>query len=187
MVYVFLADGFEEIEAVAPIDILRRAGLDVVTVKAGKGEKTAVGAHGIEIAADMHEDEIDAADSGNLEMVVLPGGGTGVDNLHGSKRVKEIIARCAEAKIRIGAICAAPSILARMGLLKNIRAVSYPAFRHYLVRGGAVLEQTSGVVTDGIFTTAAAAGASVEFGLELAGLLKGGAEARKIGEQILFY
>ncbi|MCL2816582.1 MAG: DJ-1/PfpI family protein [Oscillospiraceae bacterium] len=186
MVYVFLADGFEELEAVAPIDILRRAGLEVAAVKVGPGER-ARGSHGVEIAADMREEEIDISDLKDLEMIVLPGGAAGVENLCKSETVKKIIARCAGAGIKIGAICAAPSILARLGYLKNIRATAHPSFRNYLALGGAVLEETKKVLTDGIFTTAAGAGVSAEFGLELAAVLKGGDEAKKIGEQILFY
>lgn len=187
MVYVFLADGFEEIEAAAPIDILRRASLEVTVVKAGPGGRAARGSHGMEIAAEMREEEIDASNPKNLEMIVLPGGGAGVENLYKSKIVKEIIARCVKDGIKIGAICAAPSILARLGYLKNIRATAYPSFRNYLAEGGAILEETKKVLTDGIFTTAAGAGVSVEFGLELAAVLAGGAEAKRIGEQILFY
>lgn len=182
MVYIFLADGFEEAEAVAPIDMLRRAGLDAITVKTGAKNKTALGSHNIEIAADIHEDEIGA----NIpEMIVLPGGAAGVENLYNSGVVKKLIAYCAVNNIPIGAICAAPSILARMGYLKNIRATAHPTFRHYLTEGGAVLEETKKVVTDSIFTTAAAAGVSLEFGLELVRVLKGGSEADKIAEQIL--
>ena len=184
MIYVFLADGFEETEAVAPIDILRRAELDVVTVKAGGDNNKAVSSHKIEIAADIKETEIEM---NNIEMIVLPGGGAGVENLYKSETVKKTIDYCVNNGVKIGAICAAPSILARMGYLKGIRATSFPSFRHYLSENGAILEETRKVVTDGIFTTAAAAGVSVEFGLELARVLKGANEAKKIGEQILFY
>ncbi|MCL1793013.1 MAG: DJ-1/PfpI family protein [Oscillospiraceae bacterium] len=187
MVYVFLADGFEEIEAVAPIDILRRAGLEARSVKVGGEGKIATGSHGIKIEADMREGEIGAKEKKNPEMIVLPGGGAGVENLYKSKTLREIVSFCVESGIKIGAICAAPSILARMGFLKNIKATSYPSFLHYLSEGGAVLEEGKKVVTDGIFTTAEAAGASAEFGLELARVLKGGGEAEKIGKQILFY
>ena len=179
MVYVFLADGFEEVEAVAPVDMLRRAGLEVATVRVG--EKV-LGSHEIEIIADIYESKIN---TDNLEMLVLPGGAAGVENLYKSESVKKIIDYCAANKIKIGAICAAPSILARMGYLKNIRATAHPTFRHYLTENGAVLEEKEKVITDGIFTTAAGAGVSVEFGLELVKVLKGEDEAKKIAGQIL--
>ena len=194
MIYVFLADGFEECEAVGPIDMLRRAGCDVVTVKIGgskggssgsKEEEKVMGSHDIEITADLHERNIGLNGLAELKMIVLPGGAAGVENLYKSEIVKNIIDYCIEHKIPVGAICAAPSILARMGYLKNIKATAYPSFRHYLKDGGAVVEEVEKVVTDSIFTTAAAAGVSIEFGLELVKVLKGEAEAKKIGEQIL--
>ena len=187
MIYVFLADGFEEIEAVAPIDILRRAGFEVITVKVGEnpGDLKVTGSHGIEITADIHESKID--NFANLEMIVLPGGGAGVENLYRSEILRGLVDYCVEHKIKIGAICAAPSILARLDYLKNTRATAYPSFRYYLKDGGAIVaEENDKVVTDGIFTTAAAAGVSVEFGLELVRILKGEEQAKIIGEQILF-
>ena len=184
MVYVFLADGFEEIEAAAPIDILRRAGLDVITVKVGGNDKKVKGSHDIQVIADMHESEIG---SDGLEMIVLPGGGAGVENLYESGNVQWYIGHCTMHQIPIGAICAAPSIPARLGYLKGVRATAYPSFRHYLTENGAILEEKQKVVTDGIFTTAATAGVSTEFGLELVRVLKGPEKAKEIGEQILFY
>ena len=196
MIYVFLADGFEECEAIAPVDILRRAGCEVFVGKVGEiapNEGIVQGSRGIKIFADKHifkASQIDNIDDfyklHNLEMIVLPGGAKGVENLYASETLKHIIKYCVENKIPIGAICAAPSILARLGFLKNIRATAYPSFRHYLTEGGAVLEESEKVVTDNIFTTASAAGASIEFGLELVKVLKGEAEAKKIADAILF-
>ena len=188
MIYVLLAGGFEEVEAVAPIDILRRAGCDVITVKVGETPYLAVcGSHDIKIMADINERDIDLENLPGLEMVVLPGGGIGVENLYNSDVVQRIIFSCVANKIKIGAICAAPSILARRGYLKDIKATAFPSFRHYLTDNGAILEEKEKVVTDGIFTTAAAAGVSIEFGLELVKVLKGVEVSRKIAEQILFY
>jgi len=187
MIYVFLADGFEECEAIAPIDMLRRANFDVKTVKVGGTPYLAVcGSHDIKIMADINERDIDLEKLPGLEMIVLPGGGVGVENLYNSDIMQRIIFSCVANKIKIGAICAAPSILARLGYLKNIKATAYPTFRHYLTEGGAILEEEKKVITDGIFTTAAAAGVSVEFGLELVKILKGEDEAKKIAGQILF-
>ena len=194
MVYVFLADGFEEVEAIAPIDMLRRAEVDVITVKVGGDDwqyKGVMGSHGIEVTADICENEIDLSNYANLEMIVLPGGAAGVEKLYNSNEVRGSINLCNDFNIPIGAICAAPSIIARLGYFKNywkaVKATAHPLFRHYLTENGAILEETEKVVTDGIFTTAAAAGVSVEFGLELVRILKGDDEAKKIGEQILFY
>ena len=194
MVYVFLADGFEEVEAVAPIDMLRRAEVDVITVKVGgdESDNKVTGSHDIEITADIHENKIAGGEPEmletpeKLEMIVLPGGAVGVENLYESVVVKKIIDFCVKNKIKIGAICAAPSILARLGYLKDVRATAYPLFRHYLTDGGAVLEEKEKVITDGIFTTAAAAGVSVGFGLELVRVLKGADESERIGGGILF-
>ena len=192
MVYVFLADGFEETEAVAPIDMLRRAGLEVITIKVGGKLKPVIdirisnkvtSSHEIKMIADYQDIEVDIINKSKnpekldnfkelgclrlnkLEMIVLPGGAAGVEKLYDSEIVKNIIDYCAANKIKIGAICAAPSILARMGHLKNIKAAAHPSFRHYLADGGAILEEKIKVVTDGIFTTAAGAGVSIEFGL----------------------
>ena len=249
MVYVFLANGVEEVEAVAPIDMLRRAGIRVVIVKVSANtsddngfistikrtlfyddinDLTVTGSHNIEIVADLNEKEIiftktpdklaeksektkeakEAKENkefikfanreeyeeyaivkyvSDLSMIILPGGAAGVENLYHSEIVQKVIAYCVENKIPIGAICAAPSILARQGYLKDVTATAHPLFRHYLTENGAVLEVNQKVVTDGIFTTAAAAGVSTEFGLELVSILKGADEAKKIGEQILLY
>lgn len=184
MIYVFLADGFEECEAVAPVDMLRRAALDVKIVKVGgnAGDKKVKSSHNLEIIADIHESE---AVTNGLEMIVFPGGGEGTDHLYESGHVRVFIVHCVQHRLPIGAICAAPSILARLGYLKNIKSTAYPTFRHYLSDGGAILEENKKVVTDGIFTTAAAAGASVEFGLELVRVIKGEEESKKIAGQIL--
>jgi len=184
MIYIFLADGFEEIEAVAPIDMLRRAGREAVTVKTGGGADNKVsGSRNIEIYADISEDKTDFK---KAEMIVLPGGAAGVENLYNSETVKKIVGYCAERGIPIGAICAAPSIPARMGYLSGIRAAAHPSFRHFLTENGAIPEEDKKVVTDGIFTTAAGAGVSVEFALELVRILNGEQQAKKIADQILF-
>jgi len=182
MIYIFLADGFEEIEAVAPVDMLRRAGCEVIIVKVGGGEIAALGSHDIKITADIHENAVETT---GLSMIVLPGGAAGVENLYNSETVKKTISHCFENNIPIGAICAAPSILARMGYLNNIRATAYPSFRRYLAEGGAIVEETAKTVTDKIFTTAAGAGVSLDFGIELVKVLKGEETAAKIAEQIL--
>lgn len=166
MVYVFLANGFEETEAIAPIDMLRRAKLDVKTV--GVGGKDITSSHGIAVKADISDKELELSDK--LEMIVLPGGSLGTENLDKSPAVQSAIDYCAKNKIPMGAICAAPSIYGKRGLLKGLKATAYPDYRVYL--DGAEIAGTN-VVTDGLFTTAAGAGVSVEFGLELVRVLKG--------------
>jgi 4-methyl-5(b-hydroxyethyl)-thiazole monophosphate biosynthesis len=199
MVYIFLADGFEEIEAVAPIDMLRRAEVNLKIVKVGFSN-TAVNiningvnlnnpvssARDVKILTDMNIEDIDLTKSDDLEMIVLPGGAGGVEHLYNCEILKKIIEHCVINNIKIGAICAAPSILARRGYLKNKKATAHPAFRHYLTDNGVIIPEEK-VITEGIFTTAAGAGVSIEFGLELVRVLKGGESAREIGEQILFY
>jgi len=159
-----------------------------VTVKVG-GENTddrkVTGSHNIKISADIHESKA-VSNNLDLEMIVLPGGAAGVEKLYASETLEQIIKYCVEHNIKIGAICAAPSILARRGYLKNIRATAHPSFRHYLTENGAILDEKQKVITDGIFTTAAGAGVSVEFGLELVRILKGEDKAKEIAEQILF-
>lgn len=192
MIYVFLADGFEECEAIAPIDMLKRAELDVETVKIAHESKAAeaetdmivTGAHDIRVKANIFESEIDFE---KISMIVLPGGGIGVENLYNSPTVKKAVTYCVENNLPIGAICAAPSILARLGYLSGRTAVAYPLFKHYLFENGAVLPESSKVkvVTDGIFTTAEAAGVSIEFALELVKVMKGKDIANKIAESIV--
>lgn len=164
MIYVFLADGFEETEAIAPIDMLRRAKLDVKTV--GVGTAAPVSSHGIKVTADITESEVKLDSS--LQLIVLPGGMPGTLNLDKSQTVHAAIEYCVKNSIHVGAICAAPSILGKMGLLSGRRAVCFPGFEQYLE--GASVEHLP-CVTDGIFTTAAGAGAAIEFGLELVSVL----------------
>ncbi len=160
MIYVFLANGFEETEAIAPIDLLRRSGKQVVTV--GVGDSIITGSHGIPVATDTIAQE--APLSEDLEMIVLPGGMPGTLNLEKSRYVQEAIDFCVENNIYIGAICAAPSILGHKGLLNGRTAVCYEGFETQLE--GANVADTP-VAADGIFITARGAGAAIEFGLKL--------------------
>ena len=129
MVYVFLADGFEEIEALTPVDILRRGGVDVVTV--GVTGREATSSHNIVVTADIMEEEIEDFD--DVEAIVLPGGMPGTTNLEASEVVKEAIEYCSKNDILIGAICAAPSILGHMGLLKASTQQLFRLFKKNLM------------------------------------------------------
>jgi len=156
---VFLANGFEEIEAIAPIDILRRAGLEITTI--GVGGRHVEGAHGIVICADMEESSLNVSD---IESVILPGGMPGTLHLEQSVCVQNAIAHAVSNSLPVAAICAAPSILGHGGYLSGIRATCYPGFEAELQ--GAIIQDTD-VVTDGLFTTARGAGVAVDFALEL--------------------
>lgn len=178
MIYVFLADGFEETEAIAPIDMLRRAKLNVKTV--GVGTKTPTSSHGIQVTADITTEEV-RLDS-ELQLIVLPGGMPGTLNLKASDTVQKSIAFCVENKIPVGAICAAPSILGDLGLLEGREAVCFPGFEKNLL--GAKV-QNKLCVTDGQFITACGAGAALVFGLELVKVLCGTEKSEEIRSAIV--
>lgn len=166
MVYVFLANGFEETEAIAPIDILRRCEVDVVTV--GVGGKEVTGSHNITVKADITDSEVT---TDNLDAVVLPGGMPGTLNLEKSAIVKTCVEYCVQNDLPVCAICAAPSILGHMGILKGKKATCFPGFEQELE--GAQLQQDKLAVTDGKIVTGKGAGAAIEFGLQIADLLAG--------------
>lgn len=159
MIYVFLAQGCEELEALAPVDIFRRAELDVTTV--GVGGKRIAGAHGIVMECDIPEEE---ASPEGLEMIVLPGGMPGTLYLERSAYVREFLQLAVQDGLWIGAICAAPSILGHLGLLEGRKATCFPGFEEELA--GAHLSDAP-VVRDGKIVTAKGPGAAVEFALEL--------------------
>ncbi|MBQ9894198.1 MAG: DJ-1/PfpI family protein [Ruminococcus sp.] len=160
MIYAFLANGFEETEAIAPIDLLRRSGKTVVTV--GVGDNIITGSHGIPVVTDTIAQEAPLTDE--LEMIILPGGMPGTLNLEKSDYVQAAIDYCVANNKYIGAICAAPSILGHKGLLNGKKAVCYEGFETQLE--GAEIGDTS-VAEDGIFITARGAGVAVDFGLKL--------------------
>lgn len=165
MIYVFFADGFEEIEALTPVDVLRRAGLDVLTV--GVTGKTVTGSHGIPVVCDAQIDDVNPVD---IEAVVLPGGLPGTTNLEKCDRVQEFI-DCANSEGKIvAAICAAPSVLGHKGLLEGKRATCYTGFEKDLV--GAVCTGEP-AVRDGNIVTGRGAGAAFEFAFTLLDALTG--------------
>lgn len=175
MVYVFLANGFEEIEALMPVDVLRRAGVETVTV--GVGGRVISGSHEITITADIDEKQVR---TNGLEAIVLPGG-AGTPNLEASAVVQEMIGYCMEQGILIAAICAAPSILGKRGDLKGLAATAYPDFQEYL--DGAILSDDF-VCRDGNVLTARGMGVSLEFSLKLVEVLKSPNISRAIRAQI---
>ncbi len=172
MIYMFLASGFEEIEAVTTLDILRRAELDIKTV--GVGGKTITGSHGISVVADIECKDINTDD---MEMIILPGGMPGTLNLENDPIVRTSINYCVSNDKLIAAICAAPSILGHMGILNGRNAVCYPGFEGEL-RGATNTDER--VCVDGKIITARGAGVAVEFGIKLAEILAGEFMAKKI-------
>ena len=163
MIYVLLANGFEEIEALTPVDLLRRANYEVKTVAIG--EKTVVGSHGIPVVADITSSEA----TKTPEMLVLPGGMPGSTNLDESPFVDEMIRRTIEGGGRVAAICAAPMVLGKRGLLRGKNATCFPGFEGYLEGASVFLDVP--VVTDGRFTTANGMTSALAFANELVALL----------------
>ena len=176
MVYLFLANGFETIEALAVVDMLRRAKIDVKTV--GVTGKIVISSHNIDVTADIEIDEFDVKDA---DAVVLPGGMPGTLNLEADKTVQGAIDYCVENKKYTCAICAAPSILGHKGLLKGKEAICFPGFENDLT--GAILSDKY-VVTDGLIITARGAGVAVDFGLEIVKALKGEETAENVRKTI---
>lgn len=176
MVYVFFADGFETIEALAVVDMLRRAKIDTMTVGVtGKEVKTS---HSINVTADITIDELNINDA---NAIVLPGGMPGTLNLEANSVVQSSIDYCVENGKYVCAICAAPSILGHKGLLKGREAICFPGFEEDL--SGATISDKY-VVTDGKFITARGAGVAVDFGLEIVKALAGNDLSNKIRETI---
>lgn len=163
MIYLFLAEGFEEIEALCPLDLLRRANFEVTTV--GVGGKTIMGAHGIPVVADITDTEFD---DNAPTMVILPGGMPGTKNLDASPIVQKALDTAMAIDAPIAAICAAPMVLGKRGILRGKQATCFPGFEEYLE--GATLSPLS-VVRDGNIITAKGMGVALPFGLALVELL----------------
>lgn len=178
MIYFFLADGFEEIEALCPVDLCRRAGLEVKTVSITEN-KEVTGSHGITVLADLT-----AKDAlGAFDMIVLPGGMPGTKNLDASPVVENAIAEAVRSDKYIAAICAAPMVLGKRGLLRGKEAISFPGFEQYL-EGATVSEKR--VVLDGKILTGAGMGVSHDFGLAIVEIFCGKDTADKLGGAILY-
>lgn len=177
MIYMFLAHGFEETEALTPLDLLRRAGIEVTTV--GIGGELVTGSHGITVQADIvdsvfHDDKPD--------MVILPGGMPGTRNLDASPVVDAALRATAACDGYLAAICAAPMVLGKRGLLKGKRAICFPGFEKFL--DGAILSNRH-VVRDGKTVTAAGMGVALDFGMELVAMLCGDVAAENLRASII--
>lgn len=176
-VYLFLADGFEEIEALTPVDILRRGGCDVKTVSIMES-KTVESTHGIKVEADLLFEKNSYNDA---DMIILPGGGKGTKNLKNFKPLNNLIINSESEGKYIAAICAAPSVLGLAGILDGRKAVCYPGYEIQLI--GATIG-TEKVVKDGKIITANGAGASMQFAFALLEALEGKEVADKVKEGI---
>ncbi|BEG99643.1 DJ-1 family glyoxalase III [Bacteroides sedimenti] len=160
-VYLFLAEGFEEIEAISVADVLRRAGIKTKLVSV-TGEKTVQGAHAIPVVADTTFEKADFADAA---MLVLPGGMPGASGLDAHKGLRSLILEHAKSNKPLAAICAAPLVYGNLGLLKGKKATCYPGFEKFLE--GAQIDRSKPVVKDGLFITAEGPAAAMTFGLEI--------------------
>lgn len=167
MIYVFFAHGFEEIEAITTLDILRRAELSVTSV--GIGSKTITGAHGLTVHCDMLDKQ--AGNAKGLEMIVLPGGMPGTLHLEKSPVVNAYIDHVLKHGLWLAAICAAPSILGHRNLLEGKRVTCFPGFEEQLGEGATYTGES--VTVDGKLITAKGAGVAVPFALKLVECLCG--------------
>ena len=178
MVYVLLGTGFEETEAIAPIDLLRRAGIEVLTV--GIGGKLICGGHGIGVEADITLEEMDLT---NLDMIVLPGGLGGVASIRASREAMAAVAFAAENGRYVAAICAGPTVLADLGITDGRKATCYPGCENNM--GSAEVIPNEACVQDGNVITGTSAGCAIAFGLKLVAALKGETAAKTVAEQIV--
>lgn len=177
MVYMLLGTGFEETEAIAPLDLLRRAGVPIQTV--GLNGKIIYGGHGIGVEADI---TIDALDLSQLEMIILPGGLGGVASIRASKEAMDAIRWAHENDKYTAAICAGPTVLADLGITDGKRAVCYPGCEENM---GSALTEIAPCLQDGKVITGASAGCAIPFGLALIRALKGEDAAKAIAKQIV--
>ena len=177
MVYMFLGTGFEETEAIAPLDLLRRANIDVKTV--GLNGRIITGSHGICVTADMEIGQLDISDA---EMVILPGGLGGVASIRACKSAMDAIDAVWKQGKFTAAICAGPTVLADLGITAGKQCTCYPGCESGM--GGAIMVQAA-AIRDGKLITGTSAGCAVPFGLMLIEALKGKAEADRIADQIV--
>ena len=179
-VCVFLANGFEEIEGLTVVDLLRRAGVEVTTVSI-TGEKTIHGAHGIDVQADKLFEEMNFVDQ---DMLVLPGGMPGTLHLGAHEGLERLLRQFYNDKRYLAAICAAPSVFGKYGFLEGRRATSYPGFEEQLVGAECVADA---VVVDEFVITSRGMGTAIPFSLALIELLTGAEKANEIGKSIIYH
>ena len=178
MVYVLLGTGFEEMEALTPVDLLRRAGVEVATV--GINGKIVYGSHKIGVEADMELQEMDLT---NLDMIVLPGGLGGVASVRASEGALNVLRFAWENDKYVAAICAGPTVLADLGITDGKNATCYPGCVGGM--GNAFVAKDQAFVVDGRLITGTSAGCAVKFSLALVGILCGTDKAEEISNQIV--
>lgn len=178
-VYVFLADGFEEIEGLTVVDILRRAGVDTQMVSIS-GNLTVTGSHKIAVQADLG---IQEAEFASADLLVLPGGMPGTTNLGACEALTEQLVRFYKEGKKIAAICAAPSVLGDLGLLKGKKAVCYPGFEERLMGAEVLYEK---VAVDGNVTTSRGMGTAIPFALALVEQLVSKEKAEELKKGIIY-
>ena len=180
MIAILLGNGFEESEALVPTDLLRRAGAEVALV--GLDDLQVTSSHGIRVTADLTLAELDRD---AVEMLVLPGGLGGVDAIQANGHALALIQHCYDTGRWLAAICAGPTILARMGLLDRRSAVCYPGMEDEM--GSAVVDKGASVVVDGHIITGRAAGSAFDFGLRLVAVLKGANAAEDVRSAVHYH
>ena len=178
MVYMLLGTGFEETEAVAPLDLLRRAGVAVQTV--GLNGKIIYGSHGIGIETDIEIGQMDLTD---LTMIVIPGGLGGVASIRSCQEAMDALKFAADNGKFVGAICAGPTVLADLGITDGKNATCFPGCEDGM--GSANMQENKAAVRDGKIITGTSAGCAIPFGLKLIEALKGKDEADRIARQIV--
>lgn len=178
MVFMLLGTGFEETEAITPLDLLRRAGVNILTV--GIDGKVVTGSHKIRVEADITLDEMDLTD---MEMMIIPGGMGGVASLRACPAALEALKFTWENGKYVAAICAGPTVLADLGITDGLKATCYPGQEQNM--GSAVVDSSAAFVVSGNLITGASAGCAVPFGLALVEALKGRETAEKIKDQIV--
>lgn len=178
MVYMLLGTGFEETEAIAPLDLMRRAGIAVATV--GVNGKTVYGGHGIGVEADILLEEMDLT---QLEMIVLPGGLGGVSSVRNAPLAMDALRFAWENDKFVAAICAGPTVLADLGITDGRNTTCYPGCEQQM--GSAKVSADAACVRDGKLITGASAGCAVAFGLALVEALKGSSAAQSVAAQIV--
>lgn len=178
MVAILLGEGFEETEAIAPYDLLKRAGVDVCF--AGVGDSAITGSHGIRILTECRAETLNVQ---QLEMIVLPGGLRGVRTLSGSEAALSLTKEMWKSGKYVAAICAAPTVLAQLGIADGHKATCYPGMETQM---GSAQMQNLSAVTDGKLITGRAAGSAIDFGLALVAALQGEAAAKKVAAGIVY-
>lgn len=180
MVAILLGTGFEEAEAIVPADLLRRAGVEVSLV--GLDSRQVVSSHNITVTADLTLGELDRE---QVDMLMLPGGLGGVEAISSHMHAQALIQYCYDHGRWLAAICAAPTILANLGMLDRRKAVCYPGMEELM--GSAVVQKGSPVVVDGHIITGEAAGSAYPFGLKLVEILKGTAAAAQVKDAVHYH